>query len=872
MNWHENHYNMTAEVLECDPAKGLSEASAKMRLAKYGPNKLDEGRKDSFLTKFFMQFNDFMILTLVVAAFISFAIAWYSGTQDFVDPIVILAIVVFNAILGMIQEHKAEKAISALKKMASPSAKVLREGQVKRIETEALVPGDVILLEAGDMVPADARLISASHLKTEESALTGESVPIEKDADYLAAHDATIGDRRNMVFSSSLVSNGRGSALVIATGMDTEVGRIAHMMMEDDAPLTPLQKRLDKTGKYLGTGALIICLLIFAMGFLRRMNSYELFMTSVSLAVAAIPEGLPAIVTIMLAIGVQRMAKRNAIIRRLPAVESLGSANVICSDKTGTLTQNKMTVMETWTAGKNPEGNKLLEYAALCNDAQLFGLSDPTETALVAAAFQKGIDKKKLDEAFPRVSELPFDSKRKLMTTIHKNKDGSFLVITKGAPDILAGLCTHYGENSALGQAKHQEIKRKNAEMAKDALRVLGVAYKTVEVYHDGRVEEGLTFLGLIGMIDPPRPEAKEAVKICKEAGIKPVMVTGDHVITAEAIARRIGIMGMGDLSITGDELNTFSQEELTGHIERYRVFARVTPEHKVRIVKAFQSRGFCVAMTGDGVNDAPALKAADIGCAMGISGTDVAKGAADIVLTDDNFATIVEAVREGRGIYANVKKAVHFLLSSNIGEIITIFVAISLGWTTPLLAIHLLWVNLVTDSLPAIALGLDPVDKHAMQRKPYESQKSLFTGGLWQRILLEGGMIGMLSLLAFAFGNIYFDPAGSSVIGRTMAFATLSISQLVHAFNMRSEGSVLSKDMMLGNRYLVGAFVAGLFLQIVVITMPALSSIFRVTALSGIQWLIVGALCVMPIIIVEIEKSINSSIYDYIGNSRAAE
>ena len=848
-------------ALETDAARGLSGKAAARRLAAHGANKLVEKKPKPLLVRFFLQFNDFMVLTLLGAAAISLAVSVLQKEMDFADPILILLIVSLNAILGLVQEGRAARALEALKRMSAPMAQVLRSGKISRIAAEEIVPGDMLLLEAGDVVPADGRLITSVNLKAEEAALTGESVPAEKDAELLLPDADNAGDMRNMVFTGSSIVYGRGMAVVTATGMGTEMGKIAEMINADNEEAeTPLQRRLAATGKTLGIGALVICAVIFGLGLLRQIPPFEMFMTSVSLAVAAIPEGLPAIVTIMLAIGVRRMARRNAVVRRLPAVETLGSATVICSDKTGTLTQNKMRVTEMYAGDKA----ELLRMAALCTDCrvedengQAAVVGDPTEAALVAAALEHGFDKRRLDGESPRAAEIPFDSKRKLMTTVHRESGKTYRSVTKGAPDVLLDACTHVAEKGAvspLTNERRAEILRACADMAARALRVIGVAYKRADSARTENAERGMTFAGLLGMIDPPREEAAEAVAICQSAGIRPVMVTGDHAATAAAIAKKLGILHTGDRVMTGAELNRTPQEDLEAEIHRYSVFARVSPEHKVRIVKAFQARGNVVAMTGDGVNDAPALKAADIGCAMGQNGTDVAKAAADMVLTDDNFATIVDAVCEGRGIYANIRKAVHFLLSSNIGEILTIFSAMLLGWDTPLLAIHLLWVNLVTDSLPAIALGLDAAEDSVMNERPVDKKEGLFAGGLWQRIGLEGCMIGLLALIAFGVGTIVFDAPGSHMLGRTMAFATLSISQLVHAFNMRSEKSLFAIDP-LGNRQLVGAFLVGLALQVGVIMLPPLAEVFKVAALSAGQWLIVAGLCLVPLVVVELEK-----------------
>jgi len=884
MKWHSKHFKEVCQELGTDEVDGITDGQAELNRQKYGENKLYEKKKTSIIVRFLMQFNDFMIMILLASAVVSGGISVINGEYDFIDPIIILVIVTLNAILGLVQENKAEKSLEALKQTTAPTAKVMRNGKLREVETSEIVVGDLIVLETGDFVPADARLVTSSNLKVEESALTGESVPVLKEASFMADEEAIVSDRRNMVYSGSSISYGKGTAIVVSTGMETEVGKIAHMIMTDESPETPLQKKLAATGKILGIGALIVCFGIFLLGILREIEMFEMFMTSVSLAVAAIPEGLPAIVTVMLAIGVQRMVKKNAIVRKLPAVETLGSANVICSDKTGTLTQNKMTVVEIWDSTNqvnNAEKAQILKLFTLCNDTVLQSengenilIGEPTEKALVYASLNIGISKNVLAQEFPRVGDVPFDSSRKLMSTLHKNGEDKYFSVTKGALDVLLSKCTHYCENGKvreLTSSKMRSIEKINDEMASKALRVLGVAYKDFEEkphkVNEEKLEQKMIFMGLVGLMDPPRDEAKSAVETCIKAGIKPVMITGDHIVTAIAIAKKLGIMDNKSLAMTGYELNQKSDEELEKKIYDYSVFARVSPEHKVRIVKAFQKRGAVVAMTGDGVNDAPALKAADIGCAMGISGTDVAKGASDMILTDDNFKTIVDAVREGRGIYNNIKKAVHFLLSSNIGEIITILVALLMGFPAPLLAIHLLWVNLVTDSLPAIALGLDPAEKDIMTKKPKnQTGKGLFSKELWSRIALEGVMIGMLSLIAFGAGMVYF---ADITVARTMAFATLSISQLVHAFNMRSDKSIFALDIF-ENMYLVYAFVAGLILQVSVIMIPALSGIFKVTQLDPSAWLAVTFLCVMPLVIVELQKFVSGlHIFEILTNSR---
>ena len=865
MNDWEKSPREIEKMLGTSIKQGLSFEVAEKRLQEQGKNTLHyEGNQKGLFARFFAQLNDFMVIVLISASVVSFVVSYLNGEKDFMDSAIILLIVGVNAILGMIQESKAEKALEALKKLSAPKAKVLREGIVKEIAGEDVVVGDILVLEAGDYVCADGRLIETINLKAEESAITGESVPVEKNANHVCKADTSLGDRKNIVLCSSYITYGRGKAIVTATALETEVGKIAKMIAEEKESQTPLQKKLGQTGNTLGIAALVICLVIFCMGLLRKAEPFEMFMTSVSLAVAAIPEGLPAIVTIVLAIGMQRMSKKNTIIRRLPAVETLGSASVICSDKTGTLTQNKMKVVKVTNFKELEKGEtkkNILSLASLCNDCRKESnrmIGEPTEIALAEGLEELGENMTQLKQDYKRVAEIPFSSERKLMTTVHKMTDGNFLSITKGAPDILLDKCIsciEYHEIVPFSNSKKGQAKKLNGELAEQALRVIAVAFQIWESKPSTvLLEKDLVFVGMIGMIDPPRPEAKRAVSICKKAGIKPVMITGDHALTAKAIAQELGIFEQNDAYMTGEELQKLSDEALEKIIHHYSVFARVSPEHKVRIVKAFQSQGNVVAMTGDGVNDAPALKSADIGCAMGKNGTEVAKGAADMILTDDNFATIVAAVKEGRGIYDNIKKAVHFLLSSNIGEIITIFVAMCFGWATPLLPIQLLWVNLVTDSLPAIALGLDPSEKDIMERKPENSKKSMFSDGMGARIALEGCMIGMLALLAFGIGHIYFDIGEQHIIGRTMAFAVLSISQLVHAFNMRTEHSIFTISLF-SNLYLVGAFLIGTALQAGVIMIPALSTIFKVQPLEPFQWAIVAALTFVPIIVVELEK-----------------
>lgn len=870
MNWWQMETKEAARRLETDEKQGLTSQMAAERLAQKGRNELAEtDGKKSLFWRFLAQFDDFMILLLLGAAVVSVVISRLSGENDVLDAVMILGIVVLNAVLGLFQESKAEKALEALKKMAAPHARVIRDGIVREIPAAEVVPGDLLLLETGDAVCADGRVVESRSLKTEESALTGEALPVEKTSVGGLPEETATGDRKNMVLAGGYVVYGKGKVLVTATGMETEMGRIAAMLSRTSDSMTPLQKKLEQTGKQLGIGALAICALIFCMGILQEKPPFSMFMTAVSLAVAAIPEGLPAIVTIVLAMGTSRMSEKHTIVRRLSAVETLGGAQVICSDKTGTLTQNRMQVT-TWTdySHREPKNEDLRETVAnlfaLCNDCNVSDgnlQGEPTEKALGEYAQSMGIDFAALRRDMPRVGEIPFSSARKRMTTLHKTEDG-WISVTKGAPDILLEKCAFCMEGS--GQVPFDDRRKSmarmvNGEMAAQALRVVAVAFRQWSEkppLTEEALERNLVFAGMAGMVDPPRPEVKEAVHLCRQAGIRPVMITGDHVLTAEAIGRELGIYQKGDCAVTGAELDKMSDKELETAAETCTVFARVAPEHKVRIVKAFQKSGNVVAMTGDGVNDAPALKTADIGCAMGKSGTEVAKGASDLILTDDNFATIVEAVREGRGIYDNIRKAVHFLLSSNIGEILTIFVAMLLGWAAPLLPIQLLWVNLVTDSLPAIALGMEPAEENIMERPPRKNTGSLFGDGLGGRILLEGVMIGVLALLAFGIGHVYFDQENGYAVGRTMAFAVLSLSQLVHAFNMRGEGS-LGKLPFCSNKWLLMAFVVGATLQCVVIMMPPLAGVFQVVPLNGEQWLLTAALALAPLPLVELEKAV---------------
>lgn len=848
--------------------KGLNENEVKQRLEKYGKNTLKEKKKESIFIKFIKQFNDFMIITLIIAAIISAVVSKMNGESDYIDSIIIIAIVIFNAIMGLVQEQKAEKSIEALRKMTAPVAKVIRNGKVQEVKASEVVPGDIVILETGNYVPADCRLIKSYNLKIEESSLTGETVPSEKEADKVLNNDIAVADMKNMAFATTIVVNGHAEAVVVDTGMNTKVGKIAGMIIEDEAPETPIQKKLGEVGKTLAIVCIVICILIFVIGIFKKIPIIEMFMTSVGLAVAAIPEGLPAIVTIMLSIGVTKMAKKNSIIRKLPAVETLGSSTVICSDKTGTLTQNKMTVTTIKDCDGTSRNKKMiLELATMCTDTTEEHINgtkeakgEPTEVAITNAALLNGISKSYLYEQMPRINELPFDSTRKMMTTIHKigNK---YRIITKGAPDVLIRKCTKYYKNGQILPVFEIEelIKLQNQEMAQRALRVIAVAYKDVDTMPNlnsaENVENNLVFCGLIGMIDPPREGVKEAVATCRKAGIKTVMITGDHLQTAKAIAKELGILRKNDLAIDGQTLEKMSKDELEKNIKKYSVFARVSPEHKVRIVKAFQVTGGVVAMTGDGVNDAPALKNADIGIAMGKGGTDVAKNAADMVLTDDNFVTIVEAIKQGRNIFDNIKKAIHFLIATNIGEIVTIFLGLILGMKSPLLAIQLLWVNLVTDSLPAIALGLEKPEKNIMEKMPRNPKKSIFAGGLWSKIIIEGLMIGTLTLVAFSIGNKFWGLE----IGRTMAFVAIGLIELVHSLNIKSTESIF-KCGLFENKFLIGAVILGTLMQIIVVIIPKLAEIFSLKPLNIEQWLITIIISVMPVVLMEIQKAIQSS------------
>ena len=894
--WFTKTPDQVMSDLESDQRKGLSSSQAEQRLAKYGPNRLEGAKKESLAVRFLNQMKDPMIIVLLIAAVLSLI---STGGEDWIEAVIILVIVIVNAIISISQENSAEKALEALQKMSAPLAKVIRNGEMVRLDTDLLVPGDIIVLEAGDLVPADARILECANLKADESAMTGESVPVSKQAIDSLPEETALGDRKNMVVSSTVITNGRAVCVVTATGMETEVGRIAKMLTTEDNSTTPLQRKMGEISKTLSFVCLGVCVVMFIVGILYQSNEItnilsadytfserifhiysdvvlDLFISAVALAVAAIPEGLPAIVTIVLALGVQRMVKRNAIVKKLPAVETLGCAGVICSDKTGTLTMNKMTVVEVWSEGDQHRKEALI-IGSLCNDTVLTynedgsakTAGDPTETAFVDAAFKDGMDKNVLEKEMPRVAELPFDSDRKLMSTIHP-LNGKLRVMVKGAPDRLLARCSHIlnGAPVPVTPALAKGVEDANAAMAGRALRVLGCAYKDIDALPQGELtteelETGLTFVGLVGMIDPPRMEVKQAVAECYSAGIRPVMITGDHKLTAVAIAKELDIFRDGDLAITGEDLDFMSQELLEQDVDKFSVYARVSPEHKMRIVKAWQKKGMVVAMTGDGVNDAPALKVADIGCAMGITGTDVAKGAADMILTDDNFATIVHAVEQGRGIYSNIKKAIHYLLSCNIGEIVTLFLATAFNFhQDPLVPVQLLWLNLVTDSLPALALGMEPVEHSVMQEKPRSAKESLFTRGFSIRLAWQGAMVGLLTLAAYYLGEyVLSDPNLADATANTMAFATLTFCQLFHAFDVRSEDQSIFKLGILSNPAMNKAFVVGMVLQLAVLLVPPLMGIFEVCALTVAEWACVLGLAILPVIICEIEKAVRRAL-----------
>ncbi|NLN53778.1 MAG: cation-translocating P-type ATPase [Firmicutes bacterium] len=880
--WFTKSREEVLKEFAVDPAAGLSSEEAQYRLAKYGENKLKGKPKKGLAALFFAQLQDMLIYVLLGATVITVLIG------EYVDAIIILSVVVLNAVIGVVQEFKAEKAIEALQKMTTPKAVVRRDGEVKEINSEEVVPGDIVIIDAGRYVPADLRLIESVNLQIEESALTGESVPADKNADELHEDPKTpLGDKSNMAFMSTLATYGRGEGVVVASGMETEVGKIAKILDEDHDELTPLQKRLEELGKVLGFFAIGICALIFVIALFQKRDLFEMFLTAISLAVAAIPEGLAAIVAIVLALGVTRMSKINAIVKKLPAVETLGSVNIICSDKTGTLTQNKMTVVKTYTANNladvpkvgsdfritNIDKINLIKTLVLCSDATYEngeGTGDPTEIALVVLGERFNLSKAKLNAEHQRVAEKPFDSERKLMSTLNKEGD-IYRVHTKGAIDNIINIASTAlvdGKVVPLTESMKEKFLQVAEEMSNDALRVLGAAYKdTADIIDPDEMEEDLTLIGLVGMIDPPRLEVKESIRVAKLAGITPIMITGDHRNTAVAIAKELGIADNLEQSLLGAEIDEMSDEEFAQRINDYRVFARVSPEHKVKIVRAFKSHGNIVSMTGDGVNDAPSLKYADIGVAMGITGTDVSKGASDMILTDDNFTTIVRAIEEGRNIYNNIKKAVIFLLSCNLGEVITVFASILFFWPVPLLPTQILWINLITDSLPAIALGVDPGDKDVMKKPPRDPNESFFAEGAGSRAIIGGTLIGILTLLAFYFGlKEHGYSLGSTAIpetvltyARTMSFVVLAASQLFYSLSVRSSSKSILQLGLFSNIYLIGAIIVGFILQFGVISVPFLADAFKVQNLSFRDWVLVFAFAILPLIVNELIKMLTN-------------
>lgn len=863
--WYKKSKNEILQELNVDEKNGLSSTEALRRLEKYGKNKLETKKKKTLFKQFLSQLKDVMIYILIIAAIISAFLGEIS------DALIILLVIIINAVIGVIQESKAEKALDALKELSTPKALVKRDGSLKEILSEDIVPGDIVIIDAGRYIPGDLRLIDTANLKIEESAFTGESVPSEKDASFLPNKEIPIGDQNNMAFMSTLATYGRGVGVVVSTGMNTEIGKIAKMIEQEENDETPLQKKLSELGKILGFLAVGICILIFIISFFQGRDLLEMFLTSISLAVAAIPEGLPAIVAIVLALGVQRMVKKNAIIRKLPAVETLGSVSIICSDKTGTLTQNKMTVTTVYTNDSyikesdfnlnDNESKLLVDCMVLCNDATYSEKSqtgDPTEIALLESPFKLNILKEKLEKEFKRIDEIPFDSDRKLMTTVNLVDDKKARVFTKGALDSILSICNKISINGKLldftKEYKAKVLENSNI-MSDKALRVLAFAYKDISkenIVLDS-LEKDLVFIGMVGMIDPPRLEVKDSIKLCKSAGITPVMITGDHKNTAFAIANELGIAEDISQAITGHEIDKFKEEEFNEKIINYRVFARVSPEHKVKIVKAFKSHGNIVSMTGDGVNDAPSLKAADIGVAMGITGTDVSKGASDMILTDDNFSTIVSAVEEGRKIYLNIKKSIVFLLSCNLGEILTLFTAILLNWNSPLQPIHILWVNLITDSFPALALGVDKTKEDVMNNPPRNPKESIFIKSDKIQLIINGVLIGGITLFAFKLGERLY--ADSLIHAQTMAFVVLSVSQLFLSLSLRSNTKSAFSLGIFSNKYLVYSILLGIFLQVIIISISFIANIFKVTPLLLYDWIVVILVSLIPFAINEILK-----------------
>ncbi len=878
--WFTKSQEAVLKELNVNSKTGLSTEEAKKRLEKYGLNKLKGKPKKSLLQLFLAQLKDVLIYVLIGAAVINIIA---HGTEGIPDALIILAVVLINALVGVIQESKAEKALEALQQMTAPKSLVRRNGEVIEINSEELVPGDILIIDAGRYIPADVRLIESANLQIQESSLTGESVPSEKNADFITSDEKiSVGDKENMAFMSTIAIYGRGEGVVVATAMDTEIGKIAKILDEDENMLTPLQIKLEELGKTLGYGALAICGIIFVVGMLQGRQVVEMFMTSISLAVAAIPEGLVAIVAIVLSLGVKSMSRKNAIVRKLPAVETLGAVNIICSDKTGTLTQNKMTVVKTYTLDNlkdisdernqkaNVDETELIRSFVLCSDASIDGgqdIGDPTEVALVVLGDKFNLEKNTLNAEYKRVGENPFDSDRKLMSTL--NEEGNkFRVHTKGAIDNILMRSNRIlvnGEILPITDEAKAKILKVAENMSDDALRVLGVAFKDVDTeISPEEMEKDLVVVGIVGMIDPPRIEVKGSIEEAKRAGITPIMITGDHKNTAVAIAKELGIATDISQSLTGSEIDSIPDEKFAKEINNYRVFARVSPEHKVKIVRAFKKQGNIVSMTGDGVNDAPSLKSADIGVAMGITGTDVSKGASDMILTDDNFTTIVHAIEEGRNIYNNIKKTIMFLLSCNLGEVLCVFFATVFGWAMPLVPTQLLWVNLITDTLPAISLGMDPGDKDVMNRKPRDPKESFFAEGAGMRAIVGGVLIGVLTLVAFYLGIIHSGDVpikeakdGTEIVtyGRTMAFIVLTFSQLFYSLSMRNSKKTIFEVGFFGNMFLIVSIIISIILQVLLISIPPIAKMFKVTALDPSHWGMVIGLSLIPFAINEIIK-----------------
>lgn len=878
--WFTKSQEAVLKELNVNSKTGLSTEEAKNRLEKYGLNKLKGKPKKSLLQLFLAQLKDVLIYVLIGAAVINIIA---HGTEGIPDALIILTVVLINALVGVIQESKAEKALEALQQMTAPKSLVRRNGEVIEINSEELVPGDILIIDAGRYIPADVRLIESANLQIQESSLTGESVPSEKNADFITSDEKiSVGDKENMAFMSTIAIYGRGEGVVVATAMDTEIGKIAKILDEDENMLTPLQIKLEELGKTLGYGALAICGIIFVVGMLQGRQVVEMFMTSISLAVAAIPEGLVAIVAIVLSLGVKSMSRKNAIVRKLPAVETLGAVNIICSDKTGTLTQNKMTVVKTYTLNNlkdisdernqkaNVDETELIKSFVLCSDASIDGgqdIGDPTEVALVVLGDKFNLEKNTLNAEYKRVGENPFDSDRKLMSTL--NEEGNkFRVHTKGAIDNILMRSNRIlvnGEILPITDEAKAKILKVAENMSDDALRVLGVAFKDVDTeIAPEEMEKDLVVVGIVGMIDPPRIEVKGSIEEAKRAGITSIMITGDHKNTAVAIAKELGIATDISQSLTGSEIDSIPDEKFAKEINNYRVFARVSPEHKVKIVRAFKKQGNIVSMTGDGVNDAPSLKSADIGVAMGITGTDVSKGASDMILTDDNFTTIVHAIEEGRNIYNNIKKTIMFLLSCNLGEVLCVFFATVFGWAMPLVPTQLLWVNLITDTLPAISLGMDPGDKDVMNRKPRDPKESFFAEGAGMRAIVGGVLIGILTLVAFYLGIIHSGDVpikeakdGTEIVtyGRTMAFIVLTFSQLFYSLSMRNSKKTIFEVGFFGNMFLIISIIISIILQVLLISIPPIAEMFKVTALDPSHWGMVTGLSLIPFAINEIIK-----------------